>query len=109
MEKNKLHSIAPILSEISLKGTGFEIPQNYMSAVEETVISELMLQKKCQKETSSTFKLPENYFDEIEDVVLAKLKTEIVKNKDKLITNEFQPFLVAFEWAAGENFPANFA
>ena len=82
MEKNKLHIIAPILSEISLKGTGFEIPQNYMSAVEENVISELMLQKKYQKETSSTFKLPENYFDEIEDVVLAKLKTEIVKNKD---------------------------
>jgi len=33
MEKNKLHIIAPILSEISGKGTGFEIPQNYLNAL----------------------------------------------------------------------------
>ena len=82
MEKNKLHIIAPILSEISGKGTGFEIPQNYLNAVEENVISELMLQKNYPKDTSLAFKLPENYFEEIEDVILTKIKAKQLKNKD---------------------------
>jgi len=82
MGKNKLHITAPILSEISIKGTGFEIPQNYFDTVEENVNSELSLQKHYPKDAASAFKLPENYFEEIEDVIFTKIKAKQIKNKD---------------------------
>lgn len=82
MKKNKLHITAPILCEISAKGTGFEIPQNYFDTVEENVILELRLQKNYPKESPSAFKLPNNYFEEIEDIVLARIKVKPLKNKD---------------------------
>ena len=82
MKKIKLHSIAPTLSEISSKDSGFEIPQNYFDAIEKNVISRLTLRKNNPKKTEPVFNTPENYFESLEDKVLSKLTVETNLNKD---------------------------
>jgi len=82
MKKEDVHKIIPELSEISLKKTGFELPENYFETVEDTVIATLKTENLQNKINSKTFKTPDNYFDSIEDIVLAKLKAEALQNKN---------------------------
>ena len=80
MKRKDLHTIAPKLSEISLKKTGFEIPKNYFKSIEDAVIAELKAENFLKKGTKEVFKTSENYFDFIEDIVIAKLKAEAIQN-----------------------------
>ena len=82
MKKEDVHKIIPELSEISLKKTGFELPENYFETVEDTVIATLKTENLQNKINSKTFKTPGNYFNSIEDIVLAKLKAEVIQNKN---------------------------
>ena len=82
MKKEDVHKIIPELSEISLKKTGFELPENYLENLEDTVIATLKAENLQNKINSKTFKTPDNYFNSIEDIVLAKLKAEVLQNKN---------------------------
>ncbi|RXP53468.1 hypothetical protein EC396_10250 [Lutibacter sp. HS1-25] len=81
MKKEKLHTIAPLLSQISSKEKGFTVPKNYFNTVEENVISILNLQEIQPKE-SNAFKTPAHYFDTVEEITLAKLKAEIAQKNN---------------------------
>ena len=90
MKKNKLHKIAPKLSEISLKKSGFEIPDNYFETIENAVLSELNIDEIDFKISKKTFTTPENYFESIEDIVIAKLKSEVIhKNIESSIPKNY--------------------
>ncbi len=80
MKRKDIHKIAPKLSEISLKKTGFEIPENYFESIEDAIIAELKAKTLLEKGTKETFKTPENYFDSIEEIVISKLKAEVIQN-----------------------------
>jgi len=83
MKKKDLYKIAPKLSEISLKKSGFEIPSNYFETIEDGVIATLKTENLQDKINSKTFITPENYFNSIEDIVITKLKAEALNNKNK--------------------------
>lgn len=90
MKNNKLHKIAPKLSEISLNKSGFEIPENYFETIENAVLSELNVDTIQSKTTKETFTTPENYFDSIEDLVITKLKSEVIhKNIENSIPENY--------------------
>jgi Glu-tRNA(Gln) amidotransferase subunit E-like FAD-binding protein len=89
MKKDKLHSIAPLLSDLSSKGIGFDVPKNYFNTIEDAVISTLHLQK-IQTTTSSTFKTPEDYFENFEDLTFSKLKaTALLTNEHSNIPTDY--------------------
>jgi len=92
MKKKDLHTKAPKLSEISLKKTGFEIPENYFDSVEDAVMAELKAETLLKKENKKAFKTPDNYFDSIEDIVITKLKAEAIQhdNETTIPGNYFQ-------------------
>ena len=79
MKKKDLHKLAPKLSEISLKKSGFEIPTNYFDTIEDAVFAELKAENLQNKTTKKAFKTPENYFNSLEDIVIAKLKAEAIQ------------------------------
>jgi len=83
MTKEKLHIIAPILSEISLKKNAFKVPENYFSTIEDDVFATISLENMLQKDSTSNFKTPTDYFDTIEEITIAKLKAEVIQNKEK--------------------------
>jgi hypothetical protein len=82
MNKKDLHKIAPKLSELSLKKSGFEIPDKYFDTIEDAVFAELKADKFQKKSQKETFKTPDDYFDNVEDIVIAKLKAEAIQNKN---------------------------
>ena len=79
MKKKDLHKIAPKLSEISLKKSGFEIPTKYFDTIEDAVFAELKAENLQNETTKKAFKTPENYFDSLEAIVIAKLKAEAIQ------------------------------
>ncbi|MFK5957687.1 MAG: hypothetical protein QM495_02340 [Lutibacter sp.] len=83
MKKKDLHKIAPKLSEISLKKTGFEIPNKYFDTIEDTVFTKLKIENLQKYSTKKRFKTPENYFNSVEDIVIAKLKAEAIQIENK--------------------------
>ncbi len=83
MKRKDLHTIAPKLSEISLKKIGFEIPKDYFDFIEDAVIAELKAEYFLKKGNKKAFKTSDNYFDSIEDIVIAKLKAEAIHNNNK--------------------------
>tara|TARA_R110001583_G_scaffold4351_2_gene25174 strand:+ start:8828 stop:9448 length:621 start_codon:yes stop_codon:yes gene_type:complete len=90
MKKKKLHKIAPKLSEISLKKSGFEIPDTYFETVEKAVLSELNVDKIQSNTTKEIFTTPENYFNSIEAIVIARLKSEVIhKNIENSIPKNY--------------------
>ncbi len=74
MNKNELHNIAPILSELSLKESGFKVPNNYFNSIENAVFAEILASEINVEKPN--FNTPENYFNTFEDLVIAKLKTQ---------------------------------
>ena len=83
MKKEKLHIIAPILSEISLKKNAFKVPDNYFNTIEDDVVATINLQNLLSKNSTSNFKAPNNYFDTIEEITITKLKAEVIQTKEK--------------------------
>ncbi len=80
MKKEVLHKIAPKLSEISPKETGFVIPENYFDAVEDEISAKIIAEKLMYIKKYSAFEIPKNYFDSVEDIILTKLKAEALQN-----------------------------
>jgi len=67
----------------NIKNTGFKIPDNYFSSVEDNITDALKLEKNflyTAKETG--FKIPENYFDTLEKHINTKIEP---KNTSKVI------------------------
>lgn len=90
MKTKKLHKIAPTLSGIKIKGTGFQARKNYFNTIEEGVLSAVSENALPNFKTEENFLVPSNYFNKIEDVVIAKLKSEVTQNKNTEIpTNYF--------------------
>ena len=85
MKKNKLHKIAPKLSEITPVKTGFQIPENYFKTVEDSIMAELKADNFQNKITNNTFKTPDNYFNSVEDLVITKLKAVAIQEKNDTI------------------------
>lgn len=82
MKRKDLHKIAPKLSEISLKKSGFEIPSNYFETIEDGVLAKLKAENLTLIKTRESFQTPENYFNSIEDIVITKLKAEALNTKN---------------------------
>lgn len=94
MKKEKLHIIAPNLSEISLKKSAFKVPDNYLETTEDEVIAKIYLQKIVQKNSTSNFNIPTDYFNTIEEITLTKLKAEAIaiKNNAEIPSDYFETF-----------------
>ncbi len=90
MNKKEIHKIAPILSEISHLGAGFDVPKNYFAALEEKLVSEMNIQSFQKKSKKNNFQVPPTYFDEIEKKVISKLKVESFgKNANKKMPENY--------------------
>ena len=83
MKKEKLHIIAPILSEISLKKNAFKVPDNYFSTIEDDVVATINLKNLLSINSTSNFIAPNHYFDTIEEITITKLKAEVIQTKEK--------------------------
>ncbi|WP_456379594.1 hypothetical protein [Lutibacter sp.] len=92
MKKKDLHKVAPKLSEISLKKSGFEIPSTYFETIEDGVIATLNAEKFSFIKPKESFQTPKNYFNSIEDIVITKLKAEALntKNSNTIPENYFE-------------------
>ncbi|MDV7188050.1 hypothetical protein R3X25_12220 [Lutibacter sp. TH_r2] len=84
MENKELHKIAPTLSKLKEKGTGFTVPENYFNTTEEHIIREFKLKKITKNNLTSEFKTPKNYFESLENNVLSNLHLEKLQPKNKL-------------------------
>ncbi|WP_159022992.1 hypothetical protein [Formosa sp. L2A11] len=74
------------------KNTGFKIPKDYFTNLEDTILSEAKLQEKIP---NHGFKIPDNYFDGLEDQILTKLDA-----KPKVRTLNIKPWAYAASIAA---------
>lgn len=93
MKTKKLHKIAPTLSSISNKGTGFQIPKNYFESIEDSVLGAISEKKLPISNNIENFKIPENYFETVEDDVFKKLNFKFLQNKNNEIPeNYFETF-----------------
>lgn len=63
------------------KHTGFEVPDNYFSELEEQLMSQL---KEHQIPKDTGFKIPEGYFEDLEDTILLQNITS--KNQSNVIS-----------------------
>ncbi|MFD0762379.1 hypothetical protein ACFQZW_09830 [Lutibacter aestuarii] len=71
MKKEKLHSIAPILSHIKKKKNNFKTPNGYFNTIDDVVITKL---KAATTQHKDQDQIPKDYFDSIEDTVIAKIQ-----------------------------------
>ena len=76
MDNKELHKIAPTLSKLKEKGTGFKVPNNYFNSIEQHLASEIELRKAFK---TTSFKTPENYFESVEDITIERLEFEKFK------------------------------
>lgn len=74
MKNDKLHTT---------KETGFKIPEDYLTSLEDTILSELKLQELIP---DAGFKVPTNYFDALEDRLMPAFKNEKETKVIHLIT-----------------------
>lgn len=91
MKDNKSHKINFNLSEIPLKSSGFNVPENYFDSIEDAVLSEIIITKIDSKKDKNAFKTPEDYFESVEDLVITKLKSEAIQteNNEEIPENYF--------------------
>lgn len=89
MKTKKLHIIAPNLSSLVNKGSGFQIPENYFESVEDGVFSAIYERNLPASNTKENFEIPANYFNNIENVVIAKLKSEVTKSQNSEIPDNY--------------------
>lgn len=82
MKNNKLHKTGSKLSEISLKSSGFNVPDNYFDTIEDAVLSEIIVINIESTKNKKAFKTPDNYFKSVEDLVIIKLKSEVIQNEN---------------------------
>jgi hypothetical protein len=78
MKKDKLHKIAPILSEISKENSIFKVPENYFNEIEDVIFAELKTEAIQQKTKKLSFTVPQNYFNTVENITISKLKAEVL-------------------------------
>ncbi len=88
MKKRTLHKIAPKLSEFSPVDTGFIVPDNYFSNIEDEVLAKIIVEKIKPIQKDSDFETPKNYFDTVEDLVLTKLKVEALQHNESSVISE---------------------
>tara|TARA_R110001583_G_scaffold17310_7_gene70180 strand:+ start:8244 stop:8861 length:618 start_codon:yes stop_codon:yes gene_type:complete len=81
MTKIDLNKIAPTLTKITTKSTGFQVPENYFDSIEDGVVAELKSININTQTTNLNFNTPSNYFDSLEDLVVTKLKAQSFKPK----------------------------
>jgi len=100
MYSEKLKDIAPTLYKLKTKGSGYALPNDYFSHVEDTVLFALKAGKIDVFKNKTS--VPENYFETFEDRVFNKLnKNKTVKKPSKLIflrkqiITKFVPIAVA--------------
>lgn len=89
MKNKELHKIAPTLSKLKKKGTGFNVPNNYFNTIEEHLINEFTIRNSTKNTSKVAFNTPENYFETIEENVFQKLKekekqTNVISIKQRL-------------------------
>lgn len=90
MKNKKLHKIAPILSSLKSKTTGFKVPDDYFEEIDNSVIATLKMEALQFNLEESSFKTPEDYFNTVEDIVISKLKSEVLyKNETTEIPNDY--------------------
>lgn len=82
MKKEKLHKIAPILSEISHKKNAFNVPKNYFNTIEDEVITSMKLDRIQPKSNAEIFNTPSDYFENVENITISKLKAEVIGNEN---------------------------
>lgn len=85
MTKKDLNNIAPILSKITSKGSGFQVPENYFDSIEDDVMAEIKSKNLTKQTNAANFKTPNNYFDSLEDLVITKLKAETFKTDENTV------------------------
>jgi len=73
------------LDILKQKGSGFKVPEGYFNSVEDTVLSELIVEKFPNK---SGFSAPEGYFESIEETVNSKLIYDQLPDKEGFIVPE---------------------
>ncbi len=93
MNKNELHNIAPILSELSLKESGFKVPNNYFNSIENAVFAEILASEINVEKPN--FNTPENYFNSLEDKVIDKINSKPKVISLKKITKYIAPIAIA--------------
>lgn len=81
MKTKELHKIAPTLSKIITKESGFQVPKNYFDTIEDNVLAEIITSKFNKDSANRNFKTPENYFETLEDLVITKLKVQAYNHK----------------------------
>lgn len=81
MTNKDLNKIASILSEITPKESGFQVPENYFDSIEDSVVAEIKSKNLNIQTRTPNFKTPNNYFDSLEDVVITKLKAQTFKTE----------------------------
>jgi hypothetical protein len=57
----------------TINTSGFEVPKDYFSQVEEQILNEVNLQNKVN---TSGFDIPNSYFDTLDDKIIDKLKED---------------------------------
>src|SRR5688572_14013121 len=74
MKINRIHNI---------KNTGFKVPENYFSALENNILCDLKLKALA---TKSGYKTPDNYFDTLENNIINLANTQKEVKVIKLFT-----------------------
>lgn len=94
MKREAMKNIAPKLTALKLKSTGFILPDGALDHIENGVLAAL-LETKLKSKTGATnpFKVTENYFENFEDSIVDALKNnQQIKNTLKVPDNYFDNF-----------------
>ncbi|WP_299887608.1 hypothetical protein [uncultured Lacinutrix sp.] len=67
----------------NIKNSGFKVPENYFSKLEDSIITEVKLKNSAN---NTGFKIPENYFDEFEVPIKKETKIISLFNRKNIIT-----------------------
>lgn len=93
--ENKIKNSEEYLNSVLGKESGFSIPKNYFSTIEDAIEAKL-IEEKFIKEKG--FTLPDSYFKELENDILAKVsstkkETKVISFKERIL--KFIPIAAA--------------
>jgi hypothetical protein len=78
MKPQELKDIAPLLFSLKTNAIPFSVPNNYFDDLENSMLSQVNLEKQLEKEVA--FDMPNDYFNQLEDKVLNHIKAEVPLN-----------------------------
>ncbi len=67
----------------NIKHTGFEVPKDYFSDLDDRILQNVKLDKAVEKVDVTGFNTPDNYFENLEDTILSKVNNE---NNTKVVS-----------------------